>query len=46
VFAIKRKNPVDLARSVAEEIGYSRLTQSFRDDIAELERFLGSFMEK
>lgn len=40
VSALKRKNPLDLPRSVAEEIGYSRLTQSFRDEIAELERLL------
>ena len=40
VSALKRKNPLDLPRSVAEEIGYSRLTQSFRYEIAELERLL------
>ena len=40
VSAMKSKNPVDLPRSVAEEIGYSRLTQSFRDDIAALEKLL------
>ena len=40
VSALKIQNPLDLPRSVAEELGYSRLTQSFRDDIAELERLL------
>jgi len=40
VSALKGKNPLDLPRSVAEAIGYGRLTQSFRDEIAELERLL------
>jgi hypothetical protein len=30
------KHPSDLPRSVAEAIGYGRLTQSFRDEIGEL----------
>ena len=40
VSAVKSTHPVDLPRSVAEEIGYSRITQSFGDDIAELEKLL------
>lgn len=40
VSALKGENPLDLPRSVAEAIGYGRLTQSFRDEIAELERLL------
>lgn len=40
VSALKRENPMDLPRSVAEAIGYGRLTQSFRDEISELERLL------
>lgn len=37
VQAIIGSEPVDLARAVAEAIGYGRLTQSFRDEIAQLE---------
>ena len=40
VSTLKGENPLDLPRSVAEAIGYGRLTQSFRDEIAELERLL------
>ena len=34
------RNPPDLPRSVAEAIGYGRLTQTFRDEISELVKLL------
>ncbi len=40
VSALKGENALDLPRSVAEVIGYGRLTQSFRDEISELEKLL------
>jgi very-short-patch-repair endonuclease len=42
VFTLRTENPLDLARSVAEAIGYGRLTNSFRDEISELERLLAT----
>ena len=40
VATLLEKQPSDLPRAVAEAIGYGRLTQTFRDEIGELERLL------
>lgn len=40
IAALKAESPPDLPRSAADAIGYGRLTQTFKDEIAELERRL------
>lgn len=39
---IQDEQPEDLARRIAEAIGYGRVTQSFRDEIAQLEGILAA----
>lgn len=39
---LRETDPPDLARSIADAIGYGRLTQSFRDEISELEGILAA----